>query len=89
LEYLYNWKQLITNPNDFLTIQTYKGLVVTLKGTLELVKHICDEVGYKYFMTRRINQDALEVKLSIFLQYLFKRYINIKYNISASLWKLT
>ncbi|KAK3919777.1 Transposable element P transposase [Frankliniella fusca] len=37
------------------------GLVVTLKGTLQLLKFLTQEnIGYKFLMTSRLNQDALE-----------------------------
>jgi len=76
LEYLVSWEKQTENQNEFLTIQTYKGLVVTLKGTLELVRYLCDKVDYKYLMTRRINQDALEVKIInnffVFILFIYK-----------------
>lgn len=43
---------------------TDTGLLVTLKATLELVEFLTSKCGYKYLMTRRLNQDALEVTVN-------------------------
>lgn len=38
------------------------GLKVTLENTKKLLEFLCTEqIGYKYLMTCRLNQDALEV----------------------------
>ncbi|KAK3918552.1 Transposable element P transposase [Frankliniella fusca] len=43
------------------TESTDVGLVVTLKGTPQLLKFLTQEnIGYKFLMTSRLNQDALE-----------------------------
>ncbi|KAK3929706.1 Transposable element P transposase, partial [Frankliniella fusca] len=36
------------------------GLIVTLKGTLELVKFLVEKCNFQFVMTARLNQDALE-----------------------------
>ncbi|KAK3932004.1 Transposable element P transposase [Frankliniella fusca] len=36
------------------------GLIVSLKGTLELVKFLIEKCEFKFVMTARLNQDALE-----------------------------
>ncbi|KAE8748887.1 hypothetical protein FOCC_FOCC004481 [Frankliniella occidentalis] len=45
---------------DEITTSSYLGLVVTVNTALSLVKYLTQECGYKYLMTRRINQDSLE-----------------------------
>ncbi|KAK3917087.1 Transposable element P transposase [Frankliniella fusca] len=45
---------------DELTTSSYLGLVVTINTALKLVKYLSQDCGFKYLMTRRINQDSLE-----------------------------
>ncbi|KAK3910066.1 DNA transposase, partial [Frankliniella fusca] len=42
------------------TSQTAFGLRVTLTAALELTDYLSKELGYSYFMTKRMSQDALE-----------------------------
>lgn len=37
------------------------GLIVSLKGSLELIQFLIEKCDFKYVMTARFNQDALEV----------------------------
>lgn len=60
LDFLETWQTCTNKPFQF-TSQTQTSLFVSLKGALELSEYLCGEVGYSYLMTRRINQDALEV----------------------------
>ncbi|KAE9522727.1 hypothetical protein AGLY_016874 [Aphis glycines] len=59
IDFLITW-QICTNKQNQFTIQTQTGLLISLKGALELAEYLCYKVGYSYLMTRRINQDALE-----------------------------
>ncbi|KAK3909572.1 Transposable element P transposase [Frankliniella fusca] len=45
---------------DELTTASYLGLVVTVNTAISLVKYLSQDCGFKYLMTRRINQDSLE-----------------------------
>ena len=40
---------------------TDTGLIISLKATLELCTYLTTKCKFKYLMTRRLNQDALEV----------------------------
>jgi hypothetical protein len=59
LIYLDLWKSC-SEPNFFLTNSTADGLKATINTTLNLLKYCTEELGYKYLMTTRINQDPLE-----------------------------
>ena len=37
------------------------GLLVSLRSTIELGEYLRDVIGFIYVMTKRFNQDALEV----------------------------
>lgn len=63
IDFLLEWKSKIKNADLRLAHQTQTGLIVTLKGTIDLVEYLSTEVGYEYLMTRRLNQDALEVRV--------------------------
>ncbi|KAK3931425.1 Transposable element P transposase [Frankliniella fusca] len=53
-------QRIFVGATDELTTDAFLGLYVTIRATLELVQYLCNEVGYKFLMTRRLNQDALE-----------------------------
>lgn len=62
IDYLNKWKSDIPDQNFRFTSQTKKGLIVSLNSTLQLVEYLCTNVNdYSYLMTKRINQDKLEV----------------------------
>ena len=44
-----------------LTTSTFFGLLVTVRTALGLIKYLSSSLQYKYLLTRRLNQDALEV----------------------------
>lgn len=53
----------IADQQDFIfSDSTDVGLIVTLKGTKELVTFLTEKCHFKYVMTARLNQDALEVR---------------------------
>ncbi|KAK3919203.1 LOW QUALITY PROTEIN: Transposable element P transposase [Frankliniella fusca] len=59
-------KQKRTNLTfeDEFTTASYLGLVVTINTAISLVKYLSRECGFnKYLMTRRMNQDSLEVSI--------------------------
>lgn len=60
---------------DEITSSTYLGLLVTVKTALDLIDYLHDNLNYQYLMTRRLNQDALEVRLTVFNK--LKKYIHI------------
>lgn len=65
LNYLDQLDTMKTNASKKLTASTTIGLRVTIKSALELVEYLCKNVGFKYFLTRRMNQDTLEVMITI------------------------
>lgn len=74
LEYWKTWEKDIGVKRDKrLTASAAYGLRVTLTTALELSTYLINDCGYEYFMTRRLNQDALEVKSIAFL--LCKNYL--------------
>ncbi|KAK3932240.1 Retinol dehydrogenase 11, partial [Frankliniella fusca] len=60
LEFLDSWEHSGVKRCFRLSSQTAFGLRVTLSGALELTDYLTSQVGYSYFMTKRMNQDALE-----------------------------
>lgn len=56
-------KKFCVGAADEMTASTYFGLYVTVKNTLELIQYLSEKLNYKYLMTRKLNQDALEVCL--------------------------
>lgn len=61
IEYLDQWEQLTEQNNyKFFTAQTCFGLKLSLRATLELLKFLTEEEQFKFLMTSRINQVALE-----------------------------
>lgn len=68
LLYLKTWEQDLGVKRDKrLTASAAYGLRVTLTTALELSTYLINECGYEYLMTRRLNQDALEVGFIAFL----------------------
>ena len=68
---------------DEITTSAWIGLVVTVKNALSLVTYLAKEHSYLNLMTRRLNQDALEVcgtpgKVIIYrtMQHYFNQRIN-------------
>ncbi|KAK3915282.1 Transposable element P transposase [Frankliniella fusca] len=53
-------ERIFVGASDEFTTDAFLGLTVTVRATLELVKYLTEEVGFKFLMTRRLNQDALE-----------------------------
>jgi len=49
---------------DELTSSTFLGLWVTVKTALDLVKYLAEKCSNHYLLTRRINQDALEISFA-------------------------
>lgn len=61
IQYLKNWKiQANSNNYNFLSNNTYEGLIITLKATIEILTFLSTKHNFKYLMTARLNQDALE-----------------------------
>ena len=44
-----------------ITSSTFLGLWVTARTAISLCIYLCNDVGFAYLLTRKINQDALEV----------------------------
>ena len=47
--------------DDEITTSVWLGLVVSIKNALSLIKYLAAAHNYLYLMTRRLNQDSLEV----------------------------
>lgn len=47
----------------FLSDSTSKGLRLTCKSTIELSKYLLNDCGLQYVLTRKFNQDWLEITL--------------------------
>lgn len=62
ISYLDDWKKKYPNSKFRLAPQTHLGLRVSLQNTLDLLKYLHEECNFEYLMTRRLNQDALEVQ---------------------------
>ncbi|KAL4127146.1 hypothetical protein QTP88_011344 [Uroleucon formosanum] len=58
--YIETWMLEIQDKNLRFTSQTERGLIVSIKETLDLIQFLSQNVGYRYLMTKQINQDALE-----------------------------
>lgn len=65
LEWLNEWQTYLFNgeikEHEFLTTNTAESLRITLKSTLDLVLYLLNECDFKYVLTSKFNQDALEV----------------------------
>lgn len=56
-----DWHRMPGKRPEKLAYQTQYGLYVTLNSALQVADYLLDKVGFSYVMTRRMNQDALEV----------------------------
>lgn len=63
LIYLKEWKSycLKNNLKFPISSSTFNGLIITLKSTLEILEYLIRDRFYEFFLTTRINQDAIEV----------------------------
>lgn len=75
LKWLDDWEAragVDVTDNQFLTKSTSEGLRVTLNSCIELTDYLIDKFGFKYVLSGKINQDALEV-----LTIQCKHFINL------------
>jgi hypothetical protein len=56
------WDEIKIPGQKHLSDSTRKGLRVTITATLNLLDYLVSQHNFKYLMTDRLNQDALEVK---------------------------
>lgn len=47
--------------NKFLSETTAEGLRITLRSTIDLSRYLLENSGFKFVLTRKLNQDCLEV----------------------------
>lgn len=66
LAFLDHWEA--TAKEGFLSEVTAEGLRVTLQSTLSLLEYVTKTLGFKYLMTSRLCQDALENLFGILRQ---------------------
>jgi len=52
----------MADGKHFMSNNTCSGLKISLTACLEISSFLQINCGYKYVMTSRLNQDALEVK---------------------------
>lgn len=91
LEYLKQWENSGVRRDFRLSSQTAFGMRVSLTAALELADYLgSPEIGFKYLMTRRLNQDALEVYVKTVINILenhkYLRLILYFCPFSALLW---
>lgn len=55
----------LTQEDFIFSESTDIGLIVSLKGSLQLIQYLIEKCDFKYVMTARFNQDALEVSYKI------------------------
>ncbi|KAK3927029.1 Transposable element P transposase [Frankliniella fusca] len=60
LSYLKIMDDMAQSKARMIKENTYLGFVVTVRTALDLIKYLHENFNYQYFMTRRLNQDALE-----------------------------
>lgn len=67
LIWLDEWENCLSNgqikEHEFLTKNTAESLRITLKSTIDLVIYLLNECDFKYVLTSKFNQDALEVSI--------------------------
>lgn len=51
----------LLSEDDFLTKQTAEGLKITIKFRIESTNYLHDECDFAYLLTKKTNQDYLEV----------------------------
>jgi len=56
-----DWDKENPLKENHLSESTRRGLRVTIKSTIDLLNDLTTNYDYKYLMTDRLNQDALEV----------------------------
>lgn len=49
------------SAEEFLTIETSRGLRISLKSTMDLCRYLIERFVFQYLLTGKINQDNLEV----------------------------
>lgn len=73
LNWLDQWElQFISKQiarEHFLTASTASGLRVTLLSTIQLTEFLLDSCGFKYVLSGKFNQDVIEVRFTIELEY--------------------
>jgi len=47
--------------DSFASKETYEGLLVTLKTTMDVTEYLINDLGFEYVLTAKLNQDCLEV----------------------------
>lgn len=65
----------------FLSDSTAKGLRITCKSTITLSKHLLSNCGFQYVLTRKLNQDCIEV-LFIINDY----FVNMQFGEKRIIW---
>lgn len=55
-----------------LSESTFQGLRMTLHSTIELAQRLLNDEDFDFVLTRKLNQDPLEVFLKQILKYIFK-----------------
>lgn len=53
--------KILMLKRKFLSDSTFQGLRITITSTIKLSKHLLEKEGFEYVLTRKFNQDCLEV----------------------------
>lgn len=65
LRWLNEWQSAVVERNitaeEFLTVETSRGLRISLQSTMDLCRYLIDKFDFKYLLTGKLNQDNLEV----------------------------
>ena len=72
MQWLNTWQTAVKERDitaeEFLTVETARGLRISLQSTMDICRYLIDKFGFKYLLTGKLNQDNLEV---IFVFVLF------------------
>jgi len=86
LKWLDSWESKILTGEIteklFLTKSTAEGLRVTLNSTLAMTNYLVEKFEFKYILTGKINQDALEVFITFNsnnFNLIYKNHMHITY----------
>ncbi|KMQ84713.1 hypothetical protein RF55_17264 [Lasius niger] len=65
LQWLNTWQTAVKERDitaeEFLTVETSRGLRISLQSTMDICRYLIDKFGFKYLLTGKLNQDNLEV----------------------------
>ncbi|KZS08462.1 Uncharacterized protein APZ42_027534 [Daphnia magna] len=66
--WLKDWKNSVTEKENFLTAETFEAITITTKSTIAKILFLLDTAGFKCVLTRKLNSDNLERKFGALRQ---------------------